>query len=301
MENQENKRIETQASHTAMMAMIYRFLATKEDNEFFKGPDNLARIFLPSKAKFFLSMKFFRKIFRRKLHKGVPGSYEYLTARTKFFDDLFLENARNNTPQIVLLGAGYDTRSIRFKQYLNDTKVFELDVPTTQNHKIEILKKNKIDIPTSLNFVSINFNKDDIVQTLEKAGYDSLLGTLFIWEGVSMYVDNKAVDQTLSIVRSNTSSETVIAFDYLYDAVINGECDYYGAKELAAQVKEKGEGFSFGILEGGIENFLSSRSFNVLEHYTPEEFEKKYLYDSKGGFLGQMYGFACHVVAKHKN
>lgn len=99
--DEDKSRVLSKASHTALMASIHRFMATKELRNEFIGPDELAFIFLPPKAKFFLSFAFFRHIFTNKLHDKVPGSYEYLTARTKFFDEVFLRSINEKIPQIV--------------------------------------------------------------------------------------------------------------------------------------------------------------------------------------------------------
>ena len=88
-EDKKQSSIEQRASRTAMMAAIHRFMASKEENPNFQGPDNLAKVFLPPQAKFFLSFSFIRRSIRKKLHKKVPGTYEYVTARTKYFDNLF--------------------------------------------------------------------------------------------------------------------------------------------------------------------------------------------------------------------
>lgn len=294
----ENKRIDTQASHTALMAAIYRYLASKESRSGFKGPDHLAYMFLPSKARFFLSFEFFRKLFKRKLEERGPGSYAYVSARTWFFDELLMQAALNSIPQIIFLGAGYDTRAIRFREFLNGTEIYELDAPSTQSEKVKLLAKNKIEIPENLHFVPINFERDDLKQILFRTGYDPTRQSLFVWEGVSMYVTDQAVDDTLAFVKANSASGSTIAFDYLYKSVISGECDYYGARELHEIVKEKGEAFSFGIEEGEIVEFLAAQGFTPIVHYSPKLFETKYLFNDDGEFFGHMYGFACHVHAK---
>ena len=56
----------------------------------------------------------------------------------------------------------------------------------------------------------------------------------------------------------------------------------------------------FGIEEGDFESFISGNGFDVLTHFTPEEFEKAYLYADNGEFLGKMFGFACHVYCRVK-
>jgi len=294
----ENKRIDTQASHTALMAAIYRYLASKESRTGFKGPDHMAHMFLPAKARFFLSLAYFRKLFKRKLEERGPGSYAYVSARTRFFDELLMQAALNSIPQIVFLGAGYDTRAIRFQELLSGTEIFELDAPSTQSEKVKLLAKHKIDIPENLHFVPINFDRDDMKQILFRAGYDPTRLCLFVWEGVSMYVSDQAVDATLAFVKANSAPGSTIAFDYLYKSVITGNCDYFGARELSEIVKEKGEAFSFGIEEGEIVEFLEGKGFSPIVHYSPKLFETKYLFNAEGEFFGHMYGFACHVHAK---
>jgi len=73
-----------------------------------------------------------RRFVLNKLQKKVPGTYEYLLARTKYFDDIFKKGLDENISQMIILGAGYDTRSLRFKNLIQDTRIFELDAPTTQ-------------------------------------------------------------------------------------------------------------------------------------------------------------------------
>ena len=115
-----------------------------------------------------------------------------------------------------------------------------------------------------------------------------------------MYVTGDAINNTLSFIRNKAEKGSIVAFDYLYLSVIRNEWTYYGAKEIAAVVKAGGESFTFGIEEGKIEEFLKDRGFTLKAHYSPAEFEKKYLYNGKGEFLGKMYGFACHVVASNE-
>ena len=292
------KRIQNKASHTALMAAIYRYLASKETRTGFKGMDHLANIFLPAKAQFFLSFGFFRSLFKKKLAERGPGSYEYVSARTRFFDELFIRALIKDIPQIVFLGAGYDTRAFRFRELRSKTMVFELDVPSTQGEKIRLMAKHRIEPPENLHFVPINFDTDNLKQVLFRAGYDPTQKTLFIWEGVSMYLSEQAVEDTLAFVKGNSGTGSEIVFDYLYKSVIKGECSYYGARELSEIVNKGGEAFTFGIEEGEIGKFLENKGFNTIKHFSPEDFETKYLYNKKEEFFGKMYGFACHVHAK---
>ncbi|MBU1013494.1 MAG: SAM-dependent methyltransferase [Bacteroidetes bacterium] len=296
----ENNRIENKASHTALMAVIHRFLATYDNRIKDKGPDNLAFVFLPPKARFFLRFAFFRTVITKKLQKKVPGSYEYITARTNFFDEIFISAAKSSIDQIVFLGAGFDTRAIRFQHLTSGSIIFELDTSTTQNVKINYLKKSKIHLPENIVYVPINFNKDNLKQTLLSHGYLPQKRSLFIWEGVTMYITNESVKKTLSFIKDNSGYSSMIAFDYFYDSVIKGTSDSFGAKELSESARKIGEEFKFGIEEGLVDEFLKENGFILINHYTPQEFEKKFLRRAGRNTLGNMYGFAGHVYAKLK-
>ena len=294
----EQLRIEKKASETAMFAAMHRHLAYKEEDPSFKGPDHMARLFVPGRAKFFLSFKFIRKLIRKKLLKGVPGTFEYMVARTKHFDNIFNQALLENIPQVVLLGAGYDTRSIRYKDQIKDTKIFELDTPIIQLQKKNLLKKSKISTPDQLTYVPIDFNKESLNDVLPVAGYNTALQTVFLWEGVTYYLTEEAIRDTLSFINIFSGPATTLAFDYFLKGVISGDAEHYGAKEINSEVRKSGEPFRFGLEEGQINSFLSENGFEIISHYSPEEFEKKYLYDDQGRSFGRMYGFACNVIAR---
>ncbi|MCP4606012.1 MAG: hypothetical protein GY847_36780, partial [Proteobacteria bacterium] len=148
--SKENNRIEKKASHTAWIVTFYRFLMNKDKRIEVGGSDNLAYLFMPLKVRFFLGFAFFRNVITKKLHKNSPGTYEYIIARTRFFDEIFVRAAKEKSPQIVFLGAGYDTRAIRFRNLTKDTVIYELDAPSTQNEKKKYFERNKIQLPENI-------------------------------------------------------------------------------------------------------------------------------------------------------
>ena len=299
-DSKNQSRIENRASETAMFAAIHRFVASREVNPDFRGPDQLSKFFLPPAARFLLSFNFMRNKIRKKLQKKVPGTYEYVTARTRHFDVIYKLALEENIPQIVILGAGYDTRPIRYKDQIKQTKIFELDTPIIQKQKKQILYKSKISIPEQVTFIPINFNKEKLEEVLAEADYNTALKTCFLWEGVTYYLAEEAVKDTLSAINIYSGAGSTVSFDYFYRSAIDGSSGFYGANEIYREVLKSNEPFRFGLNKDEIEEFLSESGFDVIEHYYPEEFEKKYLYDKKGEFYGKMYGFACNVTAKVK-
>jgi methyltransferase (TIGR00027 family) len=292
------RRIETKASRTAAYNCFSRGCATREKDPRFRGPDDMAEVMFPPLAKLALNFAPLRKFLMRQMFP--PGIYEYVLARTKVMDSIFMDALEAHFAQTVLLGAGFDTRALRFADRNRGTKVFELDVATTQQPKIEILRKKKIPLPEELIFASIDFDKQDIFEVLSKVGYQPGQKSLFLWEGVTMYLSAQAVDGTLNFIRSRAAPGSRVAFDYIYASVLRRENRYYGEQGIFETVSKAGEGWTFGLEEGAIEAFLAERGFEIVAHYTPPELEKLYLTTEDGTLHGHVNGTHCIVVAAVK-
>lgn len=294
-----NRRIDTRASQTAGYTCFSRACATREKDPLLRGPDYLAEAILPLGARFMLNVTPARKFLIRKMFP--PGIYEYVIARTKVMDTAFVEALEARIPQIVLLGAGFDTRALRFDHQNQRTKIYELDVATTQEPKIEILHKKRLPLPVNLLFVPIDFDRESLFDVLSIAGFQDGQMSLFLWEGVTMYISAEAVDQTLEFMRKHAACGSRVVFDYLYKSVLRQENHYYGEKEIFDTVARAGEGWTFGLEEGEIEPFLAARGFEVIAHHTPPELEKRYLTTPDGVLLGRVNGTHCIVMAEVKH
>ena len=294
-----NKGVEQRPSETALFAALRRAIANKEyRNEKF-GPDYLAEYFLPAHFRFFLRFKKIRANTKDKLDGFLPGLNEYMIARTAYFDSHFVDALDNEIPQIVLLGAGYDSRAYRFAQLNRGTNIFELDAAPTQNRKKKCLKGARIDIPQQVKLVPINFNEESLKDVLEKAGYENREKTLFLWEGVSYYLNAESVDATLEFVSHSLHNESAIVFDYTISISEENMNDYYGVREFAQTMKEHhaDEELMFSIEEGKTESFLEQRDLKMVDHLNNEEIERTFLVDDNGSLIGQITGHFRFVLA----
>ncbi|MBN2547678.1 MAG: SAM-dependent methyltransferase [Anaerolineales bacterium] len=292
------RRIKTRSSQTAAYTCFSRGCATREKDACFRGPDYLAELLFPPLARFALNFAPLRKFMMRAMFP--PGIYEYVMARTKVMDSAYVGALEAGFAQIVLLGAGFDTRALRFAGQNQGTRVFELDIATTQQPKLDILRQKKIPPPAGLTFVPIDFDQEDIYAVLSRAGYEPGQTSLFIWEGVTMYLTAEAVDGTLKFIRSHAAPGSRVAFDYIYASVLRRENRCYGEKGIYERIKKTGEGWTFGLEEGEIEPFLAERGFEMLAHYTPAELEKLYLTAEDGALHGRVNGTHCIVTAAVK-
>ncbi len=293
------RRIETKASRTAAYTCFSRACATREKEPRFRGPDYLAEVILPTPARLLLNIAPLRRTFMQKLFP--LGIYEYVNARTKVMDYAFLNALKAGYPQIVLLGAGFDTRALRFAAQNRGTKIYELDVPTTQEPKIGIFRKRGLAIPPELVFAPINFDQEDVFTVLTAAGFQDGQQTLFLWEGVSMYLSAQAVNSTLEFIRAHSAPGSRVVFDYIYASVLRQENRLYGEQEIFKTVANAGEGWTFGLEDGEIDPFLSARGFEIIAHYTPTELERHYWTAENGILHGRVNGTHCIVVAEVKN
>lgn len=297
------KGVEEQHSQTALFAALYRAIACKEFSDERFGPDHMAELFLPPLFRFLIKFRFIRNKILIKSTKLTPGIYEYMIARTAFFDKAFKEALIQDIPQIVLLGAGYDTRVYRFSGPGNSTRIIELDIETTKRRKMKCILKAGIDIPKNMTLAPMDFNRDSFESVLEKAGYDKNLKTVFIWEGVSYYLDPKSVDSTLAFVTHYSHNESVIAFDYTITITEANIDNYHGAKEFAETWKKhrENESFRFSVDEGQIESFLEQRGLKPLSHLDNQEIEQAFLKRDNGSLIGRITGGFRFVTASHKS
>lgn len=156
-------------------------------------------------------------------YRGGPPSdvrgrvdWEFMTARaammavrTMVIDEAVREA---NAPQVVILGAGYDGRAWRMPE-LADALVFEIDHPATQEAKRERTREMER-TAREVRFVAVDFTKDDLDAKLAEAGHDASRPTMWIWEGVVMYLTPEDVDATLAIVARRSAPKSKIAIVY---------------------------------------------------------------------------------------
>ena len=293
MKKYSEQNIDKNISDTAGSVTYFRACSNKERK--LKGPDYLAKQFHIGSARLKLNLS---SILLPLLKKYIPGTYEWVISRTFLFDEIFKEALDENFNQIIILGAGFDSRPYRFIDYIKDTKIFEVDVAPTQETKIKILKDKNINIPYGMQFVAVNFNKNNLDDKLFKSGFQIGKKNLFIWEGVTEYLTGDAVDSTLTFIKNNSIGGSLIAFTYIYREVIEGNYKYYGSKEIVNLVSKYEEPYHFGIPEGGINKFLKKWKFKVIKNYTPEELEKLYLTLCNGKSFGRISGHQCAVIAE---
>ncbi|WDP91230.1 MAG: SAM-dependent methyltransferase [Desulfobacter sp.] len=272
--------IDDQASRTALWTTLMRAFS-QADSTGMGCEDRLARFFLLPDQQAALDDLNHRSSYMEKFF--VVGVYEYVTARTHIFDTFFKEAMDSGFEQIVLLGAGYDSRAYRFAGELDRVRVFEVDAPKTQARKKDCLAQAGIPVPEQVSFVPLNFNTGSLIQALKDAGFDSGKKTFFSWEGVTFYIFPDAVDATLDCIKTHAPRGSTVAFDYI--ELWPGIFDAFGVKELIAfnRKHQSGEsGNRFALEQGQISAFLGDRGFEISDFLDTKDIEDRLKQQDKG-------------------
>ncbi|MBN1636256.1 MAG: SAM-dependent methyltransferase [Deltaproteobacteria bacterium] len=290
------RRIETKTSKTAQWTCVSRAVSFLESDKLYRSNDFLALQLLPKFLQILLKIPLFRTLYRTVF--SPKGIYEYVIARTRYIDTVFQQALADGFEQILIFGAGFDTRSIRFQAQTKGTTIFELDVHNTQNAKILQFQKRNIPVPTNLVFVAIDFEQETLVHKLAEAGFGRNKKSLFVLEGLLMYLHPQAVDETLSVIRQYAGPQSRIVFDYLQASVLRQENQLYGEKEIYQRVARAAEQWRSAIEPRAFKKFLASHSFRIIDHKNAEELEELYFKNQEGKGLARINGTHCLVTAE---
>jgi len=218
---------------------------------------------------------FITKLFMGYAERRDPGTTGFLVTRARFMDDYLQTCLDEGIDQLIILGAGLDSRAYRLEQLRSSVKVFEVDHPATQWEKIEKLKKILGELPQHVVFVSINFN-DESLEKLFDFGYDNQQKTLFIWEGVTHYLTAEAVARTLQFVSWNAANGSSIIFDYVEASALTTSHKRGEILRMQRYKRFTGEQLTFGIEEGKIEEFLHRFGYSQIVNVTSKDLERAY-------------------------
>jgi methyltransferase (TIGR00027 family) len=181
----------------------------------------------------------------------------YMQVRTRFIDDVMLAFVREGGRQVVLLGAGFDCRALRFARELEGATVFEVDHPATQSKKRRVLAG---EMGARTEYVAWDFESrplSELPAELARRGHDRDKPTCTIWEGVTMYLTPRAIDETLRCVRDYSARSSKLVFNYTDRARLDHPSlrDRMGMRVVAAI----GEKFRFGFDPKTLDRYLEER------------------------------------------
>ena len=269
-----------------------RAASVREEDPLIRNPDYLAHIFVRGRYRLILSLLLaLPSPLRRLLIERIkPGGYCFFIARTRFFDEHLQAALARGVTQVVILGAGYDSRAIRFADCLKQSEVFEVDLPSTQATKRERMREAGIVAPANLHFISHNFQDRDLLEALKAAGLVPERPTFFIWEGVTYYLMESAVRDIFESIIGRCAHGSSVAFDYSLRSFVDGDDGTYGSQAMHRWLARNNEPFRFGLNAGQLGPYLRPFGLQVTEDIGPDDVRSRYLTDSRQCLVGEPLG-----------
>jgi methyltransferase (TIGR00027 family) len=233
-------------------------------------------------------------LLRRLLDERWPGARSSGVARTRWIDDAVRAACRDALRQIVIVGAGFDCRALRLPE-LAAARIFEIDHPATIAAKRRGLARRLAALPAGICFVPGDLEKASIDDLLVGAGFDHNTPAFFLWEGVTNYLSEAAVDATLTGIARVAAPGSRLIFTYVHRGVIDGSASFPGTAHLAATLQRAGEPWTFGLDPAAVPEFLAARGFSLLEDLGAADYRMRYTPESPGrGY--EFYRVALAIV-----
>jgi methyltransferase (TIGR00027 family) len=264
------------ASHTAADNALVRALDARRPGADRIADDHLAVHFLPAGYRVLVEaarIPLVRRVAEVVIDAGWPGPRRGVVARTRYIDEL-IERSAPSIDQVLLLGAGFDTRAYRLSA-LRYVPVFEVDHPSTQGAKRRVLDR-VVDAASHVRFAPVDFLTDDVREVLLTVGFGQGARTFVLWEGVTNYLDAAAVDATFAFIAEAVAPGSPVVFTYVDVAMIEETVSFDGARESKRRVGRQGEPFTFGLNPVSVPTFLRERGFEVLDDFAVPALVKRY-------------------------
>ena len=198
-----------------------------------------------------------------------PPAKDMVRIRTRYFDDMLQKHLLSHFRQIVILGAGLDTRAVR-KQAAG-VMYFEIDDAATLRLKQTCYERQGIDVDVT--FIPGNYVTDGLIHLLEQSDFDCNSPTYFIWEGNTMYLPLDSVKHILAELRRHVKRFR-LSFDYLAEAVISKTTGDPGITSLVESFEAMGAPWRSGIRD--IQSLARELDLNVVENFTTSELCQAY-------------------------
>jgi methyltransferase (TIGR00027 family) len=163
-------------------------------------------------------------------------------------------------------------------------------------------------LPDHVTYVSVDFETENYGQRLIEHGYEKLQKTIFIMEGLTYYLEPKAVDEMLSFIVKNSGIGSAIIFDYVYkssidrtDGICGIKCKACNQNEIKNGIKDMeqhGEPQKFGITDGMLESFLIQRGFSHVCSVNSEDYKKAYFHGVNENRPVCCRSYFAHAIVK---
>ena len=216
----------------------------------------------------------------------------FIAARSRFSEDTMADCIARGVRQVVVLGAGLDTFSLR-NPYANlDVRVFEVDYAATQVWKRDRIKAAGLSEPPSLVFAPVNFEQESLAEELTRSGFRPDEPAFFQWLGVVPYLTKDAVSSTLKTIAE--IPRAAVVFDYAEPFQNYPAERRASVMATAERAAARGEPWLSFFEPAELNQLLRGEGFKVVEDLGLPEIAERFYGDLRQGIT---LGPGPHIVA----
>jgi methyltransferase (TIGR00027 family) len=219
----------------------------------------------------------FQSLFRFYERITIPGLALHQALRKKHIERVVRASLAEGFNQVVVLGGGLDSLALRLHGEFPRVNFLELDHPATQRVKREVIEAHRL-AGDNLKLLAVDFTEQALEDCLA-ASQNYLPGakTLFICEGVLMYLEAGEVDEIFAFIRRQPGALKRFVFTFM-EPDESGKTNFRNSTWLVRLwLSWRKEPFKWGVSREEVGNFLAARGFSVKELATPETFRDLYL------------------------
>jgi len=207
----------------------------------------------------------------------VPGILLHYLLRKLYLEEIVRDLLVKGCKQVVVLGAGFNTLALRLGQEFPGVRFIELDHPATQRAKREVLEARRVRSP-NLSLIAVDLARDSLERALRNStGYDRVAPTVFVAEGLLMYLMREKVREVFQSIRTHAGSGSFLAFTFL-ELQTDGRIGFRRSGIVVDRwLKMGGEPFQWGISRDDLPGFLKANGFKSHQLVTHETLRARYL------------------------
>jgi len=215
----------------------------------------------------------------------------FMVARSRYAEEQLRTAVRAGVDQYVVLGAGLDT--FAYRNFYDQLKVFEVDHPATQEWKRYLLAQAVIEVPSSLTFVPVDFEKQTLTDGLAQTTFDFSRPAFFSWLGVTPYLTLEAFRATINSIAA-MPEKSGVTFEYALDRSLLSFREKLAFDLIAERVAQAGEPFQLFFSPDAMQQELRRAGFTTIEELTSSDINARYFKERKDGL--KLQGGVAHLI-----
>ncbi len=240
--------------NTALGAATCRLIEQSEPEATRLFYDPVVNALVGPSIRTLMQFKSIRNFTKKQTDAIMPGTYGTQVCRTRWIDDAVQDVLSQGIGQVVILGAGFDTRPYRLAG-MEHVNVFEVDLPSVQADKKKQLQKHFGQVPKHVTFLPIDFDTQNLEAIFPGTIFDPSKPTVFVWEGVTQYLSEEAIRQTL-IFAGKAAPGSILIFTYVLKSIIERHSNVPGATTIMKMMAKRNSPWLFGLEPSSVSSFL---------------------------------------------